>query len=35
MRFAWEDELARYEIFVPQILEGGSSDARKMRKIRQ
>ncbi|MDO9502773.1 hypothetical protein [Falsiroseomonas sp.] len=33
LRFAWDDGLASYEVYVPQVMDGGSRDARKLRKI--
>jgi hypothetical protein len=33
LRFAWDESLASYEVYLPQIMEGGSRDPRKMRKL--
>lgn len=35
LQFAWQDELASYEVYVPQVMDGGSLDPRKMRAMRQ
>jgi hypothetical protein len=33
LRFAWDDRHATWEVYLPQVMDGGSRDPRKMRAM--